>query len=104
MATVGGTSAILELGSGTSKRLSLAGFASWVAWRSAYLTRLGSLRNRWGRRQAARAGVLETRSCVAQQDTWLLGGAAQQALPSLLMRGRARAARPPRAWHPRLAG
>jgi NADH:ubiquinone reductase (non-electrogenic) len=47
MATVGGTSAILELGSGSSKRLSVAGFASWVAWRSAYLTRLGSLRNRW---------------------------------------------------------
>ncbi|KAI8463743.1 MAG: hypothetical protein J3K34DRAFT_526753 [Monoraphidium minutum] len=46
MATVGGTSAILELGSGSSKRLSFAGFASWVAWRSAYLTRLGSLRNR----------------------------------------------------------
>ncbi|KIY99634.1 NADH dehydrogenase [Monoraphidium neglectum] len=46
MATVGGTSAILELGSGSSKRLSVAGFASWVAWRSAYLTRLGSLRNR----------------------------------------------------------
>ena len=46
MATVGGTSAILELGSASSRRLSLAGFASWVAWRSAYLTRLGSLRNR----------------------------------------------------------
>lgn len=46
MATVGGTSAILELGSGTSKRLSVAGFLSWVAWRSAYLTRLGTLRNR----------------------------------------------------------
>ena len=46
MATVGGTNAILELGSGSSKRLSVAGFTSWVAWRSAYLTRLGSLRNR----------------------------------------------------------
>lgn len=46
MATVGGTSAVLELGGGGSKRLSIAGFASWVAWRSAYLTRLGSMRNR----------------------------------------------------------
>ena len=45
MATVGGTSAIIELGSG-SRHLSFAGFTSWVAWRSAYLTRLGSLRNR----------------------------------------------------------
>jgi len=56
MATVGGTSAILELGAASSKRhLSLAGFASWVAWRSAYLTRLGSLRNRW----VGRGGVGE---------------------------------------------
>ena len=46
MATVGGTSAILEIGAASGRRLSLAGFASWVAWRSAYLTRLGSLRNR----------------------------------------------------------
>lgn len=29
MATVGGTSAILELGSGTNRRMSVAGFASW---------------------------------------------------------------------------
>jgi NADH dehydrogenase FAD-containing subunit len=48
MATVGGTSAILELGSSGRPRLSMAGFVSWVAWRSAYLTRLGSLRNRFG--------------------------------------------------------
>ena len=46
MATVGGASAILELGAGDSRRLSVAGFLSWVAWRSAYLTRLGSIRNR----------------------------------------------------------
>lgn len=46
MATVGGTSAVLELGSAGGRRLSVAGFASWIAWRSAYLTRLGSLRNR----------------------------------------------------------
>jgi NADH:ubiquinone reductase (non-electrogenic) len=46
MATVGGTSAILELSTGSSKHLSVAGFLSWIAWRSAYLTRLGSFRNR----------------------------------------------------------
>lgn len=49
MATVGGHSAILELGrggGGGAKQLSLAGFLSWVAWRSAYLTRLGSIPKR----------------------------------------------------------
>lgn len=53
MATVGGTSAILQLGGGGAdsfkigpKRISIAGFLSWVAWRSAYLTRLGTLRAR----------------------------------------------------------
>ncbi|GBF90543.1 internal alternative NAD(P)H-ubiquinone oxidoreductase, mitochondrial-like [Raphidocelis subcapitata] len=47
MATVGGTSAILQFGSASGRpRFSLAGFGSWVAWRSAYLTRLGSMRNR----------------------------------------------------------
>lgn len=69
MATTGGLSAILQLdlpagarGSGSSgsnkgaaapaldawlpRRLRLRGFVSWVAWRSAYATRLGSLRKR----------------------------------------------------------
>lgn len=46
MATVGGHSAVLELGESSSKRLSVKGFVSWVAWRSAYLTRLGSFRAR----------------------------------------------------------
>jgi NADH:ubiquinone reductase (non-electrogenic) len=55
MATVGGTSAVLQLGgAGTGsdsfkigrKRFSIAGFISWVAWRSAYLTRLGTMRAR----------------------------------------------------------
>eukprot|EP00877_Chromochloris_zofingiensis_P007537 jgi/Chrzof1/3036/Cz12g09060.t1 len=46
MATVGGTSAIMELGDAKSHHWSLTGFWSWVAWRSAYLTRLGSMRNR----------------------------------------------------------
>lgn len=31
---------------GGSKSLSVAGFLSWVAWRSAYLTRLGSIPKR----------------------------------------------------------
>ncbi|GIL90035.1 hypothetical protein Vretimale_18104 [Volvox reticuliferus] len=46
MATVGGHSAVLELGDAQRKQLSLAGFLSWVAWRSAYLTRLGSIPKR----------------------------------------------------------
>lgn len=59
MATVGGTSAVLQLGGAGvgppgqqdsfkigRKRISLAGFISWVAWRSAYLTRLGTWRAR----------------------------------------------------------
>ena len=44
MATVGGTSAVLEIDSPINYTMS--GFSSWFAWRSAYLTRLGSLRNR----------------------------------------------------------
>ena len=46
MATVGGHSAVLELGNTGSKHWSSKGFLSWVAWRSAYLTRLGSMRAR----------------------------------------------------------
>ncbi|KAG2422820.1 hypothetical protein HXX76_015764 [Chlamydomonas incerta] len=46
MATVGGHSAVLELGDASRRHLSLAGFLSWVAWRSAYLTRLGSIPKR----------------------------------------------------------
>ncbi|GLI68456.1 hypothetical protein VaNZ11_012878 [Volvox africanus] len=46
MATVGGHSAVLELGDAQRKQLSLAGFLSWIAWRSAYLTRLGSIQKR----------------------------------------------------------
>ncbi|GLC44559.1 hypothetical protein PLESTB_000059900 [Pleodorina starrii] len=46
MATVGGHSAVLELGDAQRRQLSLAGFLSWVAWRSAYLTRLGSIPKR----------------------------------------------------------
>ena len=40
--------AVLELGDPSSgkKGLSMTGFKSWVAWRSAYLTRLGNMRNR----------------------------------------------------------
>ncbi len=40
-------SAVVELGDPKGGRLiSLTGFKSWVAWRSAYLTRLGNVRNR----------------------------------------------------------
>ncbi|KAG2490335.1 hypothetical protein HYH03_011284 [Edaphochlamys debaryana] len=46
MATVGGHSAILELGDASSRTLSMAGVVSWLAWRSAYLTRLGSIPKR----------------------------------------------------------
>lgn len=37
----GGHSAVLELGEANREWFSLAGFWSWIAWRSAYLTRLG---------------------------------------------------------------
>ena len=47
MATVGGTNAILQLHrQGQSSSFSFAGFSSWVAWRSAYLTRLGTMKAR----------------------------------------------------------
>jgi NADH:ubiquinone reductase (non-electrogenic) len=47
MAQVGGASAILELERGGSRRsFSMAGFSSFVAWRSAYLTRLGTMKAR----------------------------------------------------------
>ena len=42
----GGHSAILEIGDTTAPRFSWAGFSSWVAWRSAYLTRIGTLKHR----------------------------------------------------------
>ncbi|PSC72864.1 internal alternative NAD(P)H-ubiquinone oxidoreductase mitochondrial-like [Micractinium conductrix] len=47
MASVGGTSAVIELGDASKDRTrSWAGFSSWLAWRSAYLTRLGTLKHR----------------------------------------------------------
>lgn len=46
MASIGGTSAVLELGDASKPSFSMAGFSSWVAWRSAYLTRLGTLKHR----------------------------------------------------------
>lgn len=48
MATVGGRVAVIELNKGPGGRhwLSWAGFSSWVAWRSAYLTRLGTIKAR----------------------------------------------------------
>ena len=49
MASVGGMSAILQLEAGKDRRrhLSWGGFSSWVAWRSAYLTRLGTWKHRF---------------------------------------------------------
>ena len=48
MRDAGKGSAVIELGDPSSgkKGLSMTGFKSWVAWRSAYLTRLGNMRNR----------------------------------------------------------
>jgi len=47
MAQVGGASAILELQRSPGKGVfSLAGFSSFIAWRSAYLTRLGTMKAR----------------------------------------------------------
>ena len=46
MATVGGRAAVIELARPAGRRLSWAGFASFLAWRSAYLTRLGTLKAR----------------------------------------------------------
>eukprot|EP01025_Chloroclados_australasicus_P067241 TRINITY_DN9298_c0_g1_i1.p1 TRINITY_DN9298_c0_g1~~TRINITY_DN9298_c0_g1_i1.p1 ORF type:complete len:583 (+),score=66.39 TRINITY_DN9298_c0_g1_i1:182-1750(+) len=43
MATVGDYGAVFQLGGESKRYFSMAGFVSWVAWRSAYLTRLGSL-------------------------------------------------------------
>lgn len=46
MATVGGRSAVIELQGRKDKTVSWAGFSSFIAWRSAYLTRLGSFKAR----------------------------------------------------------
>ncbi|EFN58862.1 hypothetical protein CHLNCDRAFT_140737 [Chlorella variabilis] len=46
MASIGGASAVIELGEAKQRKLSWAGFSSWVAWRSAYLTRLGTMKHR----------------------------------------------------------
>ncbi|KAL4457622.1 hypothetical protein ABPG75_012487 [Micractinium tetrahymenae] len=46
MASLGGERAVLELGDGKQPKFSWAGFSSWVAWRSAYLTRLGTMKHR----------------------------------------------------------
>ncbi|CAN6546510.1 unnamed protein product [Malus baccata var. baccata] len=48
MATVGGYKALVDLRqSKDAKGISLAGFLSWLIWRSAYLTRVVSWRNRF---------------------------------------------------------
>eukprot|EP01026_Neomeris_dumetosa_P076348 TRINITY_DN81866_c0_g1_i1.p1 TRINITY_DN81866_c0_g1~~TRINITY_DN81866_c0_g1_i1.p1 ORF type:complete len:416 (-),score=64.00 TRINITY_DN81866_c0_g1_i1:217-1464(-) len=43
MATVGDYKAVFQVTTGVNKYLSTTGFFSWVAWRSAYLTRLASI-------------------------------------------------------------
>ena len=42
----GGNSAVIDLGKGKS-HLTFTGIKSYLAWRSAYLTKLGSWRNRF---------------------------------------------------------
>ena len=44
--SAGSHGAVLALGDAKRPWLNLSGFWSWVAWRSAYLTRLGSINNR----------------------------------------------------------
>jgi NADH dehydrogenase FAD-containing subunit len=46
MATIGKHSAVLEMGRSHSRFAMLRGLSAWFAWRSAYLTRLGSLKKR----------------------------------------------------------
>ena len=46
MASIGRNSAVLEFGQSRNRFTLLSGFQAWVAWRSAYLTRLGSLKKR----------------------------------------------------------
>jgi NADH:ubiquinone reductase (non-electrogenic) len=49
MANIGHHSAVMELGESAPKRSSFSmfeGLGAWFAWRSAYLTRLGSFRKR----------------------------------------------------------
>lgn len=46
MASIGRHSAVLEFGQSHSRFTLFSGFQAWVAWRSAYLTRLGSLKKR----------------------------------------------------------
>ncbi|KAL3148596.1 hypothetical protein ABBQ38_014024 [Trebouxia sp. C0009 RCD-2024] len=46
MASIGGNKALIQLGEQGSKHFSMKGFKSYLAWRSAYLTRLGNAQNR----------------------------------------------------------
>lgn len=46
MAGLGGTAGIMEVESGGRKLLDMTGFRAWFAWRTAYLTRLHTVRNR----------------------------------------------------------
>lgn len=46
-AAAGGNNALIQLGEQGKKHWSLKGFKSYLAWRSAYLTRLGNAQNRF---------------------------------------------------------
>jgi NADH:ubiquinone reductase (non-electrogenic) len=46
MASIGQHAAVLEFGKSHNKFTLFRGFQAWVAWRSAYLTRLGSFKKR----------------------------------------------------------
>ena len=82
--SAGSHGAVLALGDAKRPWLNLSGFWSWVAWRSAYLTRLGSINNRiyvmlnwlttilfgrdmsrWGCTPSLRGQLLCSRSCAS---------------------------------------
>lgn len=46
VAAAGGNKALIQLGEEGHKHFSMKGFKSYLAWRSAYLTRLGNAQNR----------------------------------------------------------
>ncbi|DBB14410.1 hypothetical protein WJX82_007842 [Trebouxia sp. C0006] len=47
MASIGGNDALIQLGEQGKSHISMKGLKSYIAWRSAYLTRLGNAQNRF---------------------------------------------------------
>jgi hypothetical protein len=107
----GGRAAVIQL-DGASSRLSWAGFASWVAWRSAYLTRLGTMKHRlyvmtnWtltllfgrcGRAMAGRRAEAARPEALRAQawGTYRVPGPGQEARLPVPGRRRRRSCRPP---------